>query len=399
MFYFKWRGINSFGKLCSGKNFSFTAATLKQFLQKQNVSLVSFKKINSWFSFFYPIFLSEKIYFFQQLSLLLAAGVRLPESLIIVSTLTKNIRLQKIIMLIHYDVSSGFSLSDALKNFPDIFDVVAIKMIEVGQETGKLSKALEQLGSYLHVKNVFYKKLKTAALLPIITFVFFIIITAVLFTVIVPKFAVMFASMNAELPVLTKYVLAMSVFIKKYGFFFLGGLLLVIAVVIYSIFKKKFGIKFIDLALVKMPLVGSLIKQSSLVYFLQSLSILLQNGICLLPAVTIARTIIGNLYLQNALIFLEKDIDAGMQLSDAMSRVSINFFEQDLIAMVRIGQESAKMGFILSKAAQFYQDKADHSIAFFTTVFQPLLMIVLGLLIMLLIFAIYIPVFTLSKIV
>ena len=148
-----------------------------------------------------------------------------------------------------------------------------------------------------------------------------------------------------------------------------------------------------------MPLVGSLIKQSSLVYFLQSLSILLQNGICLLPAVTIARTIIGNLYLQNALIFLEKDIDAGMQLSDAMSRVSINFFEQDLIAMVRIGQESAKMGFILSKAAQFYQDKADHSIAFFTTVFQPLLMIVLGLLIMLLIFAIYIPVFTLSKIV
>ena len=147
------------------------------------------------------------------------------------------------------------------------------------------------------------------------------------------------------------------------------------------------------------PLFGQLYRQSFLVNFLRSISMLLRGGIRLVPAIEISKTSIKNDLIRYRVSKISEDVYAGSTLSQSMTDYGGNIFPQDLVAIVKVGEETACLDTMLDKAADMYQDKVNSSIMFFTTIFQPLLMIVLGLLITLLIFAIYVPIFSLSSVV
>jgi len=398
MAYFKWRGIDLTGTIRSGKTFARSENDLNSMLIDREIAMLLCFPARPWLHT-RPITLAVKIHFFRQLAVLLQAGVLLPEALDILGDLISNMRLREVICSIVADVQEGLPLSEALKRYPNIFDSLMVRMVRIGQEAGALGHALDQLGDYLATTQSFRKKLKSAALLPLLTLSFFVIVAVVIFTVIIPRFADIFMSMKKELPYVTKLVINMSALLRSRAILILVAALVLLVVVLRQCAKSVRGKMIIDKIVLHLPWFGDLVKNSSLVYFLHSVSLLIGSGVQLLKAMNVSNKSIKNSVLRFHVAQLEKEVAAGNSLSQSIKRMPGSLLEQDLVAMVKVGEESGSLGLMLKKAAIIYQGKVDRSIAFFTTIFQPLLMIILGLLITLLIFAIYLPIFNLSDIV
>jgi len=205
--------------------------------------------------------------------------------------------------------------------------------------------------------------------------------------------------MKKELPYVTKLVINMSTLLRSSAILIFVAALVLLVVVLRQCAKSARGKMVIDKIILHLPWLGDLVKNSSLVYFLHSVSLLIGSGVQLLKAMNVSNKSIKNSVLRFHVAQLEKEVAAGNSLSQSIKRMPGSLLEQDLVAMVKVGEESGNLGLMLKKAAIIYQGKVDRSIAFFTTIFQPLLMIILGLLITLLIFAIYLPIFSLSDIV
>lgn len=396
--YYAWQGVNIFGDIKSGKSFARTYDDLDKLLFSQNIAIISHKSAKV-FKFFNKISQDDKINFFRQLAVLTSSGVRLPDALMILCDQTNNIELKQVIFQLESDVMAGLSLSEALQKHKNLFDPIVVQIVQVGQESGDFGICLNQLCDYLQERQAFYKKIKSAAMLPLITLGFFFIVAFSIFVFIVPRFADVFLSIGKELPPLTKMILGISDFLQSYYFIF-GILASIFFVIILKKCLKMPVIKiFIDKLYINMPFIGEIYRQSFLVQFLRSVSILLKSGVRLVPAINISKGSINNNIIKSQINNLEQDVFAGSSLSESMVNYGDKLFPQDLIAIVKVGEESAMLEVMLERAAFIYFEKISRSIFFFTTIFQPMLMIMLGLLVTLLIFAIYIPIFGLASVV
>lgn len=396
--YYIWQGVNIFGDVKRGKNFARSYGDLDKILFARNIAMISCKqsRISSLFN---RISTDDKINFFRQLSVLLDAGVRLPDALMILCDQMNNIKFKQIIFQIESDILQGLSFSKSLAKYPKTFDQMIVQIVKVGQESGNLAVSLLQLSDYLDERQAFYKKLKSASALPLITLGFFIVVTYSIFAFVVPKFADLFASMGKDLPPLTKTILKISLFLRSNIFILMFLFFVFIIFIIQKYLKIPAIKKTSDIVTINLPLFGEIFMQSFLVYFLRSISILLKGGVRLVPAIAISKDSIKNGFIKSQVHKLERDVFAGSSLSQSMIDYGGKLFPQDLIAIIKVGEETARLEIMLEKAAQMYQQKINRSILFFTTIFQPLLMIILGLLITLLIFAIYVPIFGLASVV
>lgn len=398
MAYFKWRGVDLAGMSRQGKMFARSEDDLSTTLLEQEIALISCTFLRPRF-FSRSVSLDVKISFFRQLAVLLDAGVMLPDALEILGSLINNIRLQEIICDLGADVQEGVPLSEALKKHPDVFDSLMVRMVRVGQETGRLGTALEHLSEYLEATQAFRKKLKSAAMLPMVTFGFFALIAVTIFVFIVPRFADIFKSMKKELPAVTKLVVGISRAMRSSVVLLVIVSIVLVVLAIRQYMKTTRGREAIDRLVLHIPWLGDPIKNSSLTYFLHSVSMLLNSGVRLLKAMEVASLEIKNSVVRSQVEVLQQEVAAGVSLSQAMNRLPNSLFGQDLVSLARVGEESGNLGDMLKKGAAVYQEKVRRSLVFFTTVFQPMLMIILGLLITLLIFAIYLPVFNLANVV
>ncbi|MFC1842258.1 type II secretion system F family protein [Candidatus Dependentiae bacterium] len=399
--YYYWRGVNIFGDMKKGKAFARSVNDLDKTLFSRNIAIISCKnsKIRRFFN---KISQDNIIHFFRQLAILLDAGVRLPDALMILCNQARNMRLKQVIFLLELDVLEGFSLSKALSKQAQLFDAMIIQIVQVGQESGNLGACLHQLSDYLQERRAFYKKIKSAAILPLITLAFFFMVTFAIFAFVVPKFADVFASIGKDLPPLTKTILRVSEFLRSNLFLFalvFTGSLLVLTKKYLVYFKCTKIKRAIDKACINLPFLGEIYRNSFLVHFLRSISMLLKSGVRLVPAIYIAKSSIKNSVIKSQVCKLEQDVYAGSSLSQSMVDYGDILFPQDLVSVVKVGEETGQLHVMLDKAADMYWQKISRSILFFTTIFQPLLMIMLGLLITLLIFAIYVPIFGLASLV
>jgi len=396
--YYSWLGVNVFGDTKKGKAFARSDADLDQVLFDRNIALLSHKKV-AIRSLFNKISPEDKILFFRQLVALLDSGVRLPDALAILCDQVKNIQLKQIIFNIEADVLSGTSFSQALAKQPYIFNEVEIQVVKVGQESGDVSKCLLQLADHMASKREFHKKLKSAAILPLITLAFFLVVTFSLFAFVVPKFADVFSSLGKDLPPLTQVILKISNVLRSNLFMFAMVFILAFILLIKKYVRVKAFKKASDNMYINAPLFGRMYRQSFLVNFLRSVSMLLKGGVRLVPAIEISKHSIKNDLIKCKVCNIEQDVFAGSTLSQSMTDYGGTIFPQDLVGIVKVGEETACLDIMLDKAADMYQGKINRSIMFFTSIFQPLLMITLGLLITLLIFAIYVPIFSLAAVV
>jgi type II secretory pathway component PulF len=396
--YFSWKGVDIEGSIHKGKLFAQSKEELDALLFKQEIALIGCSQVKQ-ISLLNSISFQDKIQFFKQLGQLLNAGVLLPDALLVATSQAQQIKFQTILSQITQQVHEGNALSQSLANQNNVFDAVMVHMVKVGEESGKLSSILAMLGDYLQMRSDFGKNLRSALLMPSITFAFFFCITLFIFVFIIPQFAHLFQSNNQTLPQITKNMLAISDFVTSQAMVYFLALAGTALLALYRLIKTKNGKCLRDIFVIKIPIFGPLIKENSLGYFLHAVSMLLQGSMPLPQAIQVAKATVSNDFLVSNLTMIEQDILAGSSLSQAMIHNMAQIFDAPIIAMIRVGEESGRLASLLGKAGHFYQSKVHKTLAWIVTIINPLLMIALGALITFLIVAVYVPIFNLSDII
>ncbi len=394
--YFRWSGVDIMGKDRCGKRFATSLSDLDQILFKRDIALLRCTLARVWWSG--KVKSSAKLVMLKQLATLINSGVLLPDALELVSEQIGHLPLQETMFTIAEDVRHGVAFSKACAQYPHVFDHMTIHMMQVGYDAGNVAQVLEQICAYQEQAHAFRNKLRAAAWLPLLTLGFFVIIALTIFIVIVPKFAQLFQSAHQELPYLTQVVMSISDALRSW--YALAGVLTlaVVGIGVRRYSKSKNGKPIIDALVLRVPVLKDSISNSAMVYFLRSMALLLQGGMQLLPALRTAKNVVGNSVLHNHLSKLEYDIESGCSLSQAFMHYDERLFTQELVALTKVGEESGNIGYMLGHAATVYDEKVKRSLLMIATMLQPILMIVLGLLIGLLVFAVYGPIFNMANI-
>lgn len=395
--YYSWSGIDLKGQIHKGRLFARSKEELDSLLFKQDIALLSCKQYRKRFAL-KRIGIAHQIRFFSQLSQMLNSGVLLPDALMVIGSQMHHAQFQSIISRISQHVYEGRSLSQAMADHI-IFDSLMIKMVAVGEESGRLASCVFMLAEYLEMKADFSKKLRAALLVPAISLAFFCIIALIIFVFIVPQFVSMFASVKQELPMLTRHLLSLSSMLRSSIALIWLSIFAICFFIFNRLIKTEQGQTVWDSMLLKLPFIGSLIKESSLAYFLHALSMLQGGGVQLVPAIKIAKQTIKNKILREHINRIEHEVEAGNSLSQAMIHDPAQMFSAEIVSVVRVAEESGQMGQILARAASGLQEHVKRAISIITMLANPLLMIILGLLITFLIFAVYLPIFNLSNVI
>lgn len=395
--YFKWTGIDLSGKMRHGKRYAQSYKELDASLFKRDIALLSYRLAQPiWFS---RMQIASQLQFFTQLATLLRAGILLPQALTILADQAADSQLQYIIHAIAEDVQTGVHINVACAKHPRAFSYLMIRIIEVGNNAGNLPEALDLLAHHLTIAYTFQKKVRSAAMLPALTFVFFCIVALFLFVIIVPQFNDLFTQAKQQLPPLTRSIIAISQVVRSWMMVGVGAAL----AMVYFVFKywrsTTRGMVICDATMVRIPYLRTIIVQRELANFLSSLAMLLKSGMQMLPALHIAENTIRNSLLRGEITQLNKDVQAGCSLSHAMENHESRLFHQDLVALVRVGEESGSLSTVLLTAADMARSTVEQALTTITSLLQPFLVILLGVLIAALIFAIYMPIFNLANII
>lgn len=393
--YYRWRGIELTGNIKKGVLFARSVDHLDHLLIKREIALLTYKPINRWIT--KPITFADRVKVFSQLATLIDAGVLVPDALDIVANQVDHGRLQEIMHHIAKQVSEGATLSSTLVHYPALANHVMIQLIKAGEESGQLAHMLDALCKHLRMMHDFYRRIQSALLLPAITLVFFIGILLVIFVGVMPRFMIIFTSMGKEIPPVTRSLLYMSDCIRSplMGLIIAVGALMV--VILWRITRYGKGRRIVDAFLIKLPIIGNLLQQQFLAYAMEALSVLLAGGVPLYEALKVVSSSVQNQVFLIQMKRLEADIQTGSSLSDAMARHADGIFSQDIIAMVEVAEVSGRLALLLDRVAQVYYNRVIERLSLLTVMVQPAIMIILGLLVALLIFAVYGPIFTLSS--
>lgn len=394
--YFSWQGITLHGAKQSGTTFARSSQELDHYLIKRDIALVR-STLARGPLYKPPVKLEQKIELLRTIAMLLKAGILLPETITIVSQQLHSPRVRQMLDTIATDVSAGLTLSQALQRYPHQFDQLTRQMIYIGHESGSLATALEMVSNHMEMVNNFKKQLRNAALMPCITLLFFVLVCLTILMGIIPRFQTMFANFQQELPAITRYLVWASQLVRSSEFVMVmvvGGFLCVVLRYLYAV---GYGRQRVDAGLLRMPIFGQLWQQQTTIYYVRSLSLLLAQGMPLPAALKIARSTITNSALAHQAWCIEQEVISGVSLHEAMIPYP-NLCAPELITLVHVGQESGHLSSMLERVAVIYQERMQRSLKVMTTLLQPLMMIVLGLLIAGLIFAVYLPVLQLAQV-
>ncbi len=396
--YFAWRGVNIVGAVKRGYSFARTQDELEAVLLKRDIALLRARVARQWF-IGRSLGIDDCVIFFEQLSDLLLSGVLLPEALRIVADQVDKPALQEMLHELADAVSAGGSFADALGRYPAFFNELVCNSVRVGQETGKLGVSCHALALYLASVQTYKKKVRQALFMPVITVLFFCCIAALMLVFIVPRFATIFQSLGHQLPGLTRALVAVSNGLQGFAGLSLLGCIIGLFVGVRVVYATISGRRLLDGLLCYVPFVRLLVTDSARMHFLRSLSVLVGGGVSVPHAVHIARRSVSNVVLKEYIDFIERVVYAGGSLSQALAQHPEQWFEQSVVAMVRVGEESGQLPQSLVRAAGYYQRRVDNLLSRSISLLQPLFVVLLGGVVALFIYAIYMPIFMLADIV
>lgn len=393
--YYKWKGVTLNGTIKSGKMFAVNQEALDQFLFNRDIALI---KIDSTHTMLVPsITLKTQAQLFGQLATLLDAGILVPQALSLVRDTIGHVRMQLLLADITADVERGLSLSAALERHTPIFNERTVQMVYIGQESGSLPITVKTLAVHLETVIAFREKIKSASMTPLISFAFFIVIVLIIIIFVMPTMAAVFSSVNQPMPLVTKAFLAISQFLKSwYGLLITCVGLGLGYVGIRKLLTRDAIKRTVDQYILKVPFFGKIIIDTQRAWYLESVALLISGGMQLVPALRIAQRSFTNGVLQEQGKAVQLAVASGSSFSKAMSQISLELFPYDCIAIIQVGEDAGALASALEKAAADSRNRALRHIGFVSRIIQPALLVILGLMITLLILAIYTPILTIS---
>ena len=399
---FSWIGIDISGKSRRGIIGCSSDVELKQILLKDGIALIKFsskskKKRDFWDFLGRGINSKDGIYFFSSLSMLLGSGEVLLSSLKIILYHTKSRNFKLVIDALISDLNHGLSFANALEKHPQIFNPLVVSMIASGEGSGQLGVVCEQVEKHLQDSLDIKKKLKGAALLPTITLFFAFLIVSLILVFIIPRFVILFSDLEQPIPPLTRFVFKMSLFVRSWKMIVLTLGFLVLYVAFKFSFKSFVFKKIKDRLILRIYFVRRISLLFNLIFFLQALIMQLSCGVKLLSAIQRACLVVSNSILAEKIKLVASSLDKGESLAKSMELEGDEYFPTELVAVVSIGEKSGRLKEMLQKILILFQRDLQAKINFAMSIFQPVLIILVGCIIAFILIAVYMPIFNLAS--
>lgn len=392
---FSWEGKNKDGKIVRGEIRAASTTVVQTTLRRQGISNPSIKKVG--FKMGGKVTEKDIALFTRQLATMMKAGVPLLQSFEIVGRGHDNPAVGKLLLDIKSDVETGSSLSQGFRKFPLYFDTLYCNLVSAGEQAGILDTLLDRLATYKEKMIAIKGKIKSALIYPIAIISVALIITAIIMIFVIPAFKDVFAGFGAELPAPTLIVMAISDFFVAYWWAIFGS----IGGGIYSFFyswKRSEKIQFImDRLLLKVPIFGLIIKKAVIARWTRTLATMFAAGVPLVEALESVGGAAGNNVYKTGTRAIQSEVSTGTSLTVSMQ--NSNLFPNMVTQMVAIGEESGSLDSMLSKVADFFEEEVNTAVDGLSSLMEPVIMVVLGVLIGGMVIAMYLPIFKMGSIV
>ena len=395
---FAYEGVSRGGTRVKGDIFALSDTLAKNELRKQGINPTKVKKKPM------PLFggaakpdAADIAIFARQIATMMQAGVPLVQSFEIIGQGNDKITMQKLILGIKTEVEGGVSLAEALAKYPLYFDQLFVNLVNAGEQSGSLETMLDKLATYKEKTEALKAKVKKALFYPIAVMVVAFIVTVILLVFVVPQFEELFDSFGADLPALTVFVIRLSEFMQSYWYIIAGG----IGGSIYVFLRiKKTSPRLqeaVDRIALKAPVIGEITTKSAIARFSRTLETMSAAGVPLVEAMDSVAGATGNIIYHDASLRIRDEVSQGTQLQTSMRNTGL--FPNMAIQMVSIGEEAGSLDNMLAKVADFYETEVDNAVDALTSLLEPIIMAVLGVLVGGLIIAMYLPIFKLGAVV
>jgi type IV pilus assembly protein PilC len=395
---FKYIAKNKRGENIKGKVEAASKMQAVSTLFSRDLFVIDVTSLGQETGFFSKIFkpkvkFAELVNFTRQLATMINAGLPLASALSILEEEGED-EIAKLTGNLLKDVESGLSFSDALQKYPDNFSRIYVQLVRAGEAGGVLDEVLERLAITLEKDKDFKAKTKSAMIYPVIILIAMLAVGAVMMIAVIPKLTEMYADFGAELPGMTKALMAVSGFMVKFWWLmlFLG---VAAGAALRSYKKTKKGELVIDRWLLKLPIFGKMRQKIILTDFTRTLSLLLGAGVSLLESINIVANAIDNAVYREELAEAAKQVEKGTSLSMAISRYQD--FPSILHQMMSVGEETGKLDEILEKLAEYFEKESEYAVKNMTTAMEPLIMIVLAVGVGFMVVAIIMPIYSLTS--
>lgn len=397
---FIWEGKDGKGQKSQGETMGKSVALVKADLRRQGINPTKVrKKPKSLFGGGgkTKVTAADISIFARQLATMMDSGVPIVQSFEIIGKGHENKGMSELLNAVKNDIEGGTTLSDALAKHPLHFDELFCNLVQAGEHAGILDSILDKIATYKEKTEAIKAKIKKAMTYPIAIIVVAGIITMILLIFVIPQFEQLFSGFGADLPAMTKAVVAMSKWMQEWWWALFG--------VIYAVIKtakeakkrsKKFNI-FLDRALLKAPVVGSILHKAAIARYARTLSTMFAAGVPLVEAMDSVSGAVGNVVYREAVLKMKDEVSTGTQINVAMKQASL--FPHMVVQMTAIGEEAGSVDTMLSKVADFYEAEVDDAVDNMTALLEPIIMAFLGVVIGGLVIAMYLPIFQMGKVV
>ncbi len=394
---FNWQGKDKQGKAVRGKLLAPDEKALRAELRRKGIVLDKASKQITMFQGSGKVKPEDVAIFSRQLATMLAAGIPLVQSFEIVGNGNDNPAMQKLILDIKADVEGGTSLHEALARHPLYFDDLYVNLVEAGEQAGALESLLDKIATYKEKTEALKKKVKKALMYPAAVLVVAVVVTIILLVFVIPQFESLFKGFGAELPAFTQFVIDLSKFVQAKGIFIAAVMFGAGYAFFYFKKRSKKMRETLDRIALKLPIIGPILNKAAIARYARTLSTMFAAGVPLVEALTSVAGATGNIVYENAVLRMRDEVSTGTRLQQAMENTGL--FPNMVIQMIAVGEEAGALDEMSGKVATFYEADVDNAVDSMSSLLEPLIMAILGVLVGGLVIAMYLPIFKLGAVV
>jgi type IV pilus assembly protein PilC len=394
---FHWEGKDKRGNKVRGKSLAANEATLRADLRRQGVAATRVKTQRAGFRGGGSITNGDIAVFSRQLATMMSAGIPMVQAFEIIGNGHEKPAMQKLVLDVKANIEGGSTLHESLAKFPLYFDTLFVNLVEAGEQAGALESLLDKIATYKEKTEALKKKIKKALFYPIAVLCVAVIVSIILLVFVIPQFESLFKGFGADLPAFTQMVVNLSRFVQHDGIW-LGC---VVGGSIYAFFyflkrSRKMQLA-LDRIMLKFPIIGPILVKAAIARFARTLSTMFAAGVPLVEAMGSVAGATGNIVYEEAVYRMKDEVATGQRLQRAMENTGL--FPNMVIQMIAVGEESGALDTMSAKVAEFYEQEVDNAVDGMSSLLEPLIMAILGILVGGMVIAMYLPIFKLGQVI
>ena len=394
---FIWEGKDKRGHKIRGKALAANEAALRADLRRQGVAPTRVKTQSRGLGGGGKVSNEDIAVFSRQLATMMSAGIPMVQAFEIIGNGHEKPAMQKLVLDIKANIEGGSTLHESLAKHPLYFDDLFVNLVEAGEQAGALETLLDKIATYKEKTEALKKKIKKALFYPAAVLVVAVVVSVILLIFVIPQFESLFKGFGADLPAFTQMVVNLSRFAQSQGWWILvvtGG-----AIYAFFYFKKRSRPmqKALDRVMLKFPIIGPILQKSAIARFARTLSTMFAAGVPLVEAMASVAGATGNIVYEEAVLRMKDEVATGQRLQRAMENVGL--FPNMVVQMIAVGEESGSLDTMSGKVAEFYEAEVDNAVDSMSSLLEPLIMAVLGVLVGGMVIAMYLPIFKLGSVV